>query len=406
LGDGFVPTEDLTPSGIDLHTGNVMSCHLVYDGTLLTMVLKDTSTGAQYRQSWPIDIPMACASNSAWVGIGGANVNGAKGQEIDVLTWQFFEGYNTRLATPTFSPAPGQYGSSPTVTISGPRGAAIYYTVNGLQPTSSSKLYTGPITVSSTEYLQAVAIESGYTDSVVAVGSYQIGSGNQVNLGNGFSSGDGMILGGNAVRVGSAIQLTDTAHPSETGTAWWGAPVSATSFSTTFDLKFTSAKANGLAFVLQNQNQSAAKGWNGTYGSCQIAVTGGPNAMGNYGPGMGEGAVQSGTGYIGLYNSVALAFDLFNSANSVGLYTGGAEPIGSQVPITGGVSVANSTPISCALSYSGTTLSMKLTQGSNTFSHSWTVDLPAAIGQNEAYAGFTASTGGEQANMFVSNWTF
>jgi primosomal replication protein N len=407
-GNGFVPTEDLTPAGIDIHAGNVISCNLVYDGTLLTMVLKDTVTSAQYRKSWPVNIPTACASSNAWVGIGGSNTNtnGATGQEIDILTWQFYEGYNARLATPTFSPTPGQYGSSQTVTLSGPAGATIYYTTNGLAPTSSSTLYAGPFTVGSTEYIQAVAIQTGFTDSLVAVAAYQIGSSNVVNLGSGFSSGDGMILCGNAVRVGSTIQLTDTAHPIETGTTWWGAPVDITSFSTAFSLKFTSANANGLAFVLQNQNQTAATGWNGTYGSCQIHVTGGPNAMGNYQSGMGAGAQQSGTGYIGLYNSVILAFDLFNTPNSVGLYTGGAEPAGSQVSITGGVSLGNSTPISCALTYDGTTLSMLLTQGSNTFSHSWNVNMPSVIGGNDAYAGFTASTGGEQANMFVNSWTF
>src|SRR5581483_1999930 len=60
------------------------------------------------------------------------------------------------LSTPTFSPAGGAYTTAQSVTISdATSGATIYYTTNGTTPTTSSTQYTGPITVSSTETLQA-----------------------------------------------------------------------------------------------------------------------------------------------------------------------------------------------------------------------------------------------------------
>jgi Chitobiase/beta-hexosaminidase C-terminal domain len=73
-------------------------------------------------------------------------------------------------ATPAFSPAAGTYTSAQTVTISdATSGATIYYTTNGTTPTTSSAVYSGPITVSSSETVEAIATATG--DSASAVGS-------------------------------------------------------------------------------------------------------------------------------------------------------------------------------------------------------------------------------------------
>ncbi len=78
-------------------------------------------------------------------------------------------------ATPTFSPAGGTYTSAQTVTISTTTpSATIYYTTNGSTPTTSSAIYSGPITVSSTETLEAIAVASGYTTSAAGVAGYTI----------------------------------------------------------------------------------------------------------------------------------------------------------------------------------------------------------------------------------------
>ena len=67
---------------------------------------------------------------------------------------------------PRFSLAAGYYAGTQTVTITDAvAGASIYYTTNGQPPTTSSTLYSGPITVSSSETLTAVVMTAGYDPS-------------------------------------------------------------------------------------------------------------------------------------------------------------------------------------------------------------------------------------------------
>jgi hypothetical protein len=81
-----------------------------------------------------------------------------------------------QLAAPTFSPAAGTYNSAQSVTLSDSSGASIYYTTDGTTPTASSTLYSGPITVSATQTINAIASSttSGLTDSTVSTGAYAI----------------------------------------------------------------------------------------------------------------------------------------------------------------------------------------------------------------------------------------
>ena len=77
-------------------------------------------------------------------------------------------------ATPTFTPAAGEYFAAQTVTIAcETEGAAIYYTLDGTAPTAESALYAEPIAIAQTATLKAIAIKDGIA-SEVAEAAYTI----------------------------------------------------------------------------------------------------------------------------------------------------------------------------------------------------------------------------------------
>jgi RHS repeat-associated protein len=84
-------------------------------------------------------------------------------------------GQTTQTATPTYSPASGTYSAIQSVTISDSiGGATIYYTTDGTTPTTNSTKYSGPIGVSSSETIDAVATATGYSTSAVGTATYTI----------------------------------------------------------------------------------------------------------------------------------------------------------------------------------------------------------------------------------------
>ena len=76
-------------------------------------------------------------------------------------------------AQPTFSVPSGNYTSPFSLTITSTTdNASIYYTTDGSTPSTSSTLYTSPITINQTTTVKAIAIAEGYTNSSVATATY------------------------------------------------------------------------------------------------------------------------------------------------------------------------------------------------------------------------------------------
>ena len=69
------------------------------------------------------------------------------------------------VAAPTFSGAT-QFTETTQVTMSGPEGASIFYTLDGSTPTDQSLEYEEPITLSATTTVKAIAIKDGVSSSV------------------------------------------------------------------------------------------------------------------------------------------------------------------------------------------------------------------------------------------------
>ncbi len=83
------------------------------------------------------------------------------------------------VATPTFTPTGGAYSGTQQVTIaSTTAGASIRYTTDGSSPSETAgTLYNGPVTVSGSMTVRAIAYASGMSDSSIAAATYTINSG-------------------------------------------------------------------------------------------------------------------------------------------------------------------------------------------------------------------------------------
>jgi hypothetical protein len=162
-------------------TGDTYSATITYDGTNVVLKMYDMTAGGScpgstcFTYTWTdVNIPSLVNGTTAWVGLSTAT-NEASNYPLYVDSFGYSSGATAQAATPTFSPAAGTYSGAQSVTISdGTSGATIYYTTNGTTPGTSSTRYSGPITVSSTETLQAIAVATGNTNSVVASAAYTI----------------------------------------------------------------------------------------------------------------------------------------------------------------------------------------------------------------------------------------
>jgi Chitobiase/beta-hexosaminidase C-terminal domain len=79
------------------------------------------------------------------------------------------------VAKPVCTPNGNVFSSPPMVTLTDATpGAVIYYTTDGSTPTTSSTLYTGPITVTKTELIEAIGVAKGYLNSAVTIQNYRL----------------------------------------------------------------------------------------------------------------------------------------------------------------------------------------------------------------------------------------
>jgi len=95
-------------------------------------------------------------------------------QQSNLLSAQYTLNYPAAPA-PVFSLPGGGYAGMQSLTITDSlTGATIYYTNDGTTPTTSSTEYTGPITVSGAETIEAIAAATGHSPSAVTSAAYTI----------------------------------------------------------------------------------------------------------------------------------------------------------------------------------------------------------------------------------------
>jgi len=462
-----IPSIDLTSSGINLHSGDTMNVHMTYDGTTLSMMITDAVTGKSFSQSFAINIPQTIGSNSAYVGFTAGTGGQTASQKI--LTWTFVSsttiptqapvifpnggtfttpqavsltdqtngaviyytvdgsmpttaslvysgplivtsgtvtistlavapGYSPSAmhtatitilpptaGTPIFAPTSGTYIGPQTVSITGGTpGATTYYTTDGSLPTVNSSVYSSPINVTASEVINAIAASPGFITSQVSSAAYVIQSmGQGINFGAGFTSTSGIALNGSAHlnTAINALELTD-GHTYESSTAWATMPVDVSAFTTDFTFQMKNPSADGFTFAIQSNGVSAK----GPYGGALAYAT--------------------------IPNSVALKFDIYNNSgegtNSIGVYTGGAQPTIPATNLTGsGIILTSGDVFHVHLVYNGAALQVSITDTNTSASYSaiFPVDIPGALGTSQGYVGFTGGTGGFTVTTDILNWT-
>jgi glucosylceramidase len=128
--------------------------------------LTPTAKSTLFSATTPIAVNSTTTINAIAVAAGYANSAVATGTFTINLP---------AAATPTFSPAPGNYTTTQSVSLGDTTtGAAIHYTTDGSTPTASSTLFSAatPISVSATTTINALAVAAGYSNSAVATGTY------------------------------------------------------------------------------------------------------------------------------------------------------------------------------------------------------------------------------------------
>ena len=286
----------------------------------------------------------------------------------------------------------GTYSSPQTVNITdATSGSSIFYTLDGSQPTTASTKYTGGFTVSTTTTVKAIATAPNFTQSNTATSviTIQTGGGStSINFASGFTTA-GLQFNGRTKLDGTRLELTD-GGATEASSAWFTTPVNVQSFTTDFALQLTNPNADGMTFAIQNA---------------------GITALGSSGGGLGYASSTCGS-TSGILTSVAVKFDLFQNCqegnNSTGLYTNGASPTVPAVTLGGGVNLHSGDIFQVHMTYNGTTLTMTITDTvtNATFTTSWTINIPATVGGNTAFVGFTGGTGGQTAKQEIINWTY
>jgi Legume lectin domain/Chitobiase/beta-hexosaminidase C-terminal domain len=296
-------------------------------------------------------------------------------------------------ATPVITPSTGTYTTAQTVSITdATSGATIFYALNGPASPSSTK-YTGTFVISSTTTVNAIATAPNFATSATAtsaIGIQTSTSSTPINFAAGFSSG-GIQFNGHTKLNGTRLQLTDTSATNEASSAFWTAPVNISSFTNDFTFQLTTPTADGFTFTIQG-----------------VA----PTAIGPSGGGLGYGPSVAGQAG-GIAKSVAVKFDFFDNdgegPNSTGLYTNGAAPVLPATTLGGNVNLLSGDIFHVVMAYDGTTLTMTITDMSNTaqtFTTSWPINISSTVGGSTAYVGFTGGTGTLESIQEILTWTY
>lgn len=174
-----------------------------YDVTPQNITITDATGGTTlYYTTNGVDPTNASAVYSGPVAISAAGSTTLKAVAYDGSEYSAIRTgvYTLKVATPTFSPVAGSYGSTQNVVLATTTsGAPVHYTLNGTTPTSGSATYSTALSISSTTTVKQIAVKTGLEDSAVSSATFTI-------TGGGGGSG-------NTATVLGSTNVTNLIHP-------------------------------------------------------------------------------------------------------------------------------------------------------------------------------------------------
>ncbi len=370
-----VPAMGAAPTGIRILRST--------DGTTFTPLAVVAGTASTYRDNGPFVI-----GQTYYYRVVAANQIGSSPDSNTVM-----------VAIPIASAVLGLDGvSSSAIGLSWTAVANDHYTV---ERSTNGTTFTAVATVP--------AWQTSYTDTGLAAGTYayRIHAYNSSPSAESLSNVTGATVGAvidhnngfanptDLTANGSAAFPTDTTlrlttADAQTGSAFSNTRMTVAKFTTTFQIRLHEGTqpnyADGLTFVIQANA---------------------PTALGQGGAGLG---------YQGIGRSVAIKFGTFQYAgdpsnSSTGLILNGAAPRGGM-DTSATVLLNSQDQKNVILTYDGTTLTETIIDvpRSTTFTTTYTVNIPAVIGSDTAYVGFTAATGSPAPSYWelqdIVNWQF
>ncbi len=147
--------------------------------TAQTVTMSTTTTGAQIRYTTDGSTPTGSSllySSAITISTGTtlkAIAVKTGWSSSTVKTSAFTFNYGT-LNAPVFSPTPGEYGYGQSISLSALSGATIRYTTDGSTPTSTSTIYTTPLTLTGTTTIYAKAFHPDWTTSAQGGGQFVV----------------------------------------------------------------------------------------------------------------------------------------------------------------------------------------------------------------------------------------
>jgi Chitobiase/beta-hexosaminidase C-terminal domain/FG-GAP-like repeat/IPT/TIG domain len=190
----LTPTVTVTPSATSVQSPDPLSVAVVVTGvkgypvpTGLVDVTNATPYNSGYISNYVLldhgsaSIPIT--TSGLYIGTNALTVNYLP----DAASQSVYEGQTgsasvvmtiaPAAAAPQFSPPAGTYSTSQAVILTDTTpSSTMYYTLDGSDPTNASAVYNGPIGVTSTETIKAIAMANGYIASPISTASYTIGA--------------------------------------------------------------------------------------------------------------------------------------------------------------------------------------------------------------------------------------